>query len=176
MRSLTRDPLLAVGRAAVLFAMVVTALVGGLLLVVAPFLIFGRADIMAKVSVEGVEGLTANTFVGIGGLLLLIAAMAACAFLFLRHLLRIIDSVDKGDPFAPINASRLAAMAWLALAIEALGWPAGMIGVWIARSVKDADIDVGFSLTGVLLAIVLFILARVFRKGAEMRAELEGTV
>ena len=31
-------------------------------------------------------------------------------------------------------------------------------------------------LGGILLALVLFILARVFRKGAEMRAELEGTV
>jgi hypothetical protein len=34
----------------------------------------------------------------------------------------------------------------------------------------------GISFGGFLLALVLFILARVFRKGTEMREELEGTV
>ncbi len=34
----------------------------------------------------------------------------------------------------------------------------------------------GISGNGLLLMLILFILARVFRKGAEMRAELEGTV
>jgi hypothetical protein len=32
------------------------------------------------------------------------------------------------------------------------------------------------SLTGLAVGLVLFILARVFRKGAEMRQDLEGTV
>jgi hypothetical protein len=41
---------------------------------------------------------------------------------------------------------------------------------------RGNDVDFGLSFGGVLLALVLFILARVFRKGAEMRAELEGTV
>ncbi|HUD29336.1 MAG TPA: DUF2975 domain-containing protein [Novosphingobium sp.] len=178
MRSLARDPLLAVAHGFVLFAMAVTAFVGAVLLVMAPVMVFARFDIMSHVSGEDIEGLTANTFIGIGAIMLLLAVMAALAFLFLRHLLRLIGSVDQGDPFNPVNATRLAAMGWLALAIEAASFPAGMVAAWIARTVQDADsdIDVGISFTGVLLAIILFILARVFRKGAEMRAELEGTV
>ena len=42
--------------------------------------------------------------------------------------------------------------------------------------VADLRADFGFSGGGLLLMLVLFILARVFRRGAEMREELEGTV
>ncbi|EJL25934.1 DUF2975 domain-containing protein [Novosphingobium sp. AP12] len=177
-RSFTRDPLLAVAHGFVLVAMAVTAFVGAVLLVMAPVMVLGRANIMSHIESEDLGGMTANTFVGIGGIMLLLAVMALLAFLFLRHLLRLIGSVDKGDPFNPVNATRLAAMGWLTLAIETISFPVGLIAAWIAQTVKgaDSDIDVGFSLTGVLLAIILFILARVFRKGAEMRAELEGTV
>lgn len=34
----------------------------------------------------------------------------------------------------------------------------------------------GIDASGILLVILLFILARVFRKGTEMREDLEGTV
>jgi hypothetical protein len=43
-------------------------------------------------------------------------------------------------------------------------------------TLKDADFDFGVSLGGLLLALTLFILARVFRQGAAMREDLEGTV
>jgi galactitol-specific phosphotransferase system IIC component len=51
--------------------------------------------------------------------------------------------------------------------------------MWLASVAKEAhadvrtDLDLGGSL---LLPLVLFILARVFRHGAAMREELEGTV
>ena len=35
---------------------------------------------------------------------------------------------------------------------------------------------ISISLSGIMLILTLFILARVFRQGAMMRAELEGTV
>ena len=48
------------------------------------------------------------------------------------------------------------------------------------RDLNDLDHEVGsgdgFSLTGILMVLILFILARVFKRGAEMREELEGTV
>lgn len=177
-RSFTRDPLLAVAHGVVLFAMAVIGFAGAVSLVLAPVMIFGRFGILSHVEGEDIQGVTADTLLGIGGIMLVVAVMAALAFLFLRHLLRLIGSVDQGDPFNPVNARRLAAMGWLALGIEIVSVPAGLIGSWIAHTVKDADSDIGigFSLSGVLLAIILFILARVFRKGAEMRAELEGTV
>jgi hypothetical protein len=69
-------------------------------------------------------------------------------------------------------------MGWLAVSIEALKIPTSAIAIFIATQVKEHTftIDLDFSFTGLLIALVLFILARVFRHGAEMRADLEGTV
>ena len=51
--------------------------------------------------------------------------------------------------------------------------------LYIAKLFEDHDgvtIDAGLDLSGIVLVVVLFILARVFRHGAAMRADLEGTV
>ena len=89
---------------------------------------------------------------------------------------RIVDSVGGGDSFAPVNADRLRAMVWLTLAIQAVGIPCEAIALWIGHVTEGNDIDFGLSIGGLLLALVLFILARVFRRSAEMREELEGAV
>ena len=111
------------------------------------------------------------------GMLLIILALASM-FDFFRRLREIIDSVAEGDPFVAQNAARLTRMAWLALAAQAAMLVAASLSVWVGtqvdREVFEIKIDV--SLTGILVAIILFILARVFLKGAEMREDLEGTV
>lgn len=68
------------------------------------------------------------------------------------------------------------------LAVEVLLWPAaflaGEIADW-ASKYDDFDLNVGgdgFSLTGIMIVLLLFILARVFRRGAAMREDLDGTV
>ena len=106
----------------------------------------------------------------------LVVVVGSLAFVWLRQLRRIIDSVALGDPFVPENAERLQAMGWLTVGIELTAIPVGGIGTWITSVVDDATSDFTISPGGVLLAIVLFILARVFREGTRMRGELEGTV
>jgi Protein of unknown function (DUF2975) len=105
---------------------------------------------------------------------------------FLVLLRRIVLSVGEGDPFIPENAERLSRMGWLVLAGQIAAIPVGALVLWIASLVEDtpaesrirADLhsDFGFSFSSLLLMLVLFILARVFRRGASMREELEGTV
>lgn len=109
-------------------------------------------------------------------ILALVMAMSAMAVRWLQRLKAIIDSVSDGDPFAPENAERLRAMGWLTVWIELVSIPVGGIGQWLASTFKDATSEFGLSLGGLLLAMVLFILARVFREGTMMRADLEGTV
>ena len=94
---------------------------------------------------------------------------------------RIIGTVGEGDPFAPVNADRLSMMAWLLLGVQILMLPAAGLGLMLAKwadKVDHADVNInaGLDLTGILMVLVLFILARVFRHGAAMREDLEGTV
>lgn len=104
--------------------------------------------------------------------------LLALAIYFLQILRRIIQSVGDGDPFVAINASRLTNMGWLALAIEVAKLPLIAIVRWMTTQFnpEDVQVDLEFSVTGLLLALVLFILARVFKHGAAMREDLEGTV
>lgn len=171
-----RDPLLTTSRVIITFFMGLAAFVAGSVLVAAPAIIFARGRIMAELVTEAGHPIGNQALAGIVAILLLVAAMAALAFLFLREMRRVIDSVSQGDPFAPVNAQRLARMGWLTVAIELVSIPVGGIGQWLAATIKDATSDFGISVGGLLLAMVLFILARVFREGARMRAELEGTV
>lgn len=109
--------------------------------------------------------------------LVLLAVLAGLAFQFLVLLRRIIDSVALGDSFAAINAERLTQMGWLTVATQLLSIPLGALSHLIDLVLRgDPRPDLGMSLHGVLMALVLFILARVFREGARMRADLEGTV
>ena len=102
--------------------------------------------------------------------------------MFFGKLRAIIATVGEGDPFAPANAQRLSRMAWLMLGVQVLTWPAALFAAELAdwaSQYEDFTLDLsgdGFDLTGILLVIILFILARVFRHGAAMREDLEGTV
>jgi hypothetical protein len=100
------------------------------------------------------------------------------AFFFLRHLRRIVDSVSQGDPFVPVNADRLRYMAWLALVMQAVLIPFTGLFVWFDALPQKANVHYNDNnwFGGLLLALLLFVLARVFRVGTEMREELEGTV
>ena len=97
----------------------------------------------------------------------------------MRRLREIVDSVSTGDPFVPVNAERLRRMAWLTLAMQAVAIPMTRLAVWFDAAPEAANVyhdRNGISAGALALALILFVLARVFRVGAEMREELEGTI
>lgn len=107
----------------------------------------------------------------------LLAALAAVlGFYFFRNLYRIIDTVGEGDPFVPANAGRLSAMGWISVAAHVLAIPLNLVSRELGTVADRVHDEFGLSIAGILLALVLFILARVFREGTRMRDELEGTV
>ncbi len=112
--------------------------------------------------------------------MLLIFALMALGGVFFMRLLAVINSVGKGDPFDPANADRLAQMGWLALGGQAVILPLMGLAEWFAPYLEKAnqgsDFGFDFDLGAIMLILVLFILARVFRHGAAMREDLEGTV
>ncbi len=157
--------------------MMITALViTGAVLASAPLLFAWRGKVIAELSHRAGASLPGDIAYAITGAQLLIALAAILGYYFIRHLRRIIDTVADGDPFTPANAVRLNHMAWLAVAVQCIAFPAGALAGWVAYISKAHYIDVGVSFSGVLLALILFVLARIFGQGAEMRAELEATV
>ena len=97
---------------------------------------------------------------------------------FLQRLVSIIDTVAEGDPFVEANAERLVSMAWFSLAITGLTVLLEELGAWYdaMQEIGNESLSIEGAPEGILLSLVLFILARVFRHGAAMRADLEGTV
>lgn len=117
-----------------------------------------------------------------GTLGLVIAGAALCAAMltlylfFVLNLSRIVATVGAGDPFQPENADRLDKMAWLTLALQGCMLVFAPLVAMIADRIGEPGGGIDLSFDSLILALVLFILARVFRHGAAMRADLEGTV
>lgn len=156
---------------------------GGLVLVlVIGALAVSHDTIEAELAVEtGHADFALPLFASLGVLLIGFAIVAAL-FAFFGNLRAIIGTVSEGDPFAPANADRLSLMAWLMLGVQLLIFAAIPFALQLADFVRkfgegaDIQVDGGFDLSGILLIIILFILARVFRHGTAMREDLEGTV
>ena len=94
----------------------------------------------------------------------------------MRKLLAIVNSVAEGDPFVLANAVRLKAIGWLMVAAQIIGIPLAFAARQAADLFGENNVDSDISLTGILAILLVFVLAGVFERGAEMREELEGTV
>ncbi|MDQ3143968.1 MAG: DUF2975 domain-containing protein [Pseudomonadota bacterium] len=171
----SRDPLLAVTRVVITVALGLCIL-SLIALPIALAALFARRDqFAAKLAEQGI--IDAAPWIAV--IMMIAALVAVLGFFFLRHLRRIIDSVSEGDPFAPANADRLRNMAWLVLAVQLIAIPATPLVIWFDAAPFKPNVHHGaggISIGGLLLASILFVLARVFRTGATMRGELEGTV
>ena len=168
-----RDPLLAAARLILIFMMGVLAFAGAACALAAPAVVILQDRAIAELTAHGMP---AETVWAIAGLLVMVAGLMALGLVFFRHLYRIVGTVGEGDPFIPVNAQRLSAMGWIVVAAHVLILPLMGLAEWISSLAKDAHMDWDFDLKGLLLALILFILARVFREGTRMREELEGTV
>jgi len=124
-------------------------------------------------------GAPASAYGVVIGIMLLIEGLLALGIAFIRQLSGIVRTVAEGDPFRPDNAERLSRMGWIALAAYLGSLVVSGIAAWLASVTRDAkglDFDVSLGGGGLVLILTLFILARVFRQGAAMREDLEGTV
>jgi ABC-type amino acid transport system permease subunit len=176
------DLLLLAGR---ILTVILQALVGIGAVAIAialPVLVFARSEFLQGLS-DGLEVDLANLPLGpLMALLAILLLVLAAMFVFFGKLRAIINTVGEGEPFVPANAERLNLMAWLMLGAQVLlfpaAWLAEIVASW-ANEIEDMHLSVdheGLDLTGILMVLVLFILARVFRHGAAMREDLEGTV
>lgn len=175
------DLLLLAGKILTYIAQGALALGGIAIAIAAPLMLVFNDEVSVEFA-EKVANVSGSTFIMVTlGLMAIAFGIIAAAFVFFGRLRAIIASVGEGDPFIPENADRLNLMAWLLLGIQLLMIPAMGIGLMLAKLADevghaDITIDAGLDIEGILMVIVLFILARVFKHGAAMREDLEGTV
>jgi hypothetical protein len=142
-------------------------------------LTFAHGKVLADLAAAGAPQ---GTYWALIALVVLVWAMLSLSMLFVRQLRAIVGTVNEGDPFLPDNAARLARMGWYALGTqlcEFVGQPlVASYGKYANGFTWGLSTSGGqhVSLAPLGLAVTLFILARVFRQGAAMRADLEGTV
>ena len=175
------DPLLLAGKVITIFMQGAMAIAAVILAILIPVMLFAQDKIDAEIQAEMGSKVGEFPVLAVVGLFLLAIVAVAIVFVFFGKLRAIISTVGEGDPFAPINADRLSMMAWLLLALQVLMVPLAGLGLFLAKWAdkienSNVTVDAGLDLTGILMVIVLFILARVFRHGAAMREDLEGTV
>ncbi|RVQ67812.1 DUF2975 domain-containing protein [Croceicoccus ponticola] len=170
------DPLFGIARA-ILTACLVLVGIGFVGAIVG---LGGVAIFYSKVMAEIAEsGGPASAYFVIVGMILMALVLIAMVALFITHLRHIVDTVADGDPFIPVNAMRLAHMAWLSLGIFVMTIPVSIAATWLEKVLEhgqDIEVETDFDINTLFLVLTLFILARVFRKGSQMREELEGTV
>ena len=107
-------------------------------------------------------------------------AIAALALiqLILRALRRVVASASVGDPFIEANAVDLVRVAWLLLSVNVIDALLKPMVYLLAPDAVRAKIHdtVHISITGLFAVLLIFVLAQIFRRGSDMRAELAGTI
>lgn len=110
----------------------------------------------------------------------LVALLGLCAIVVVHFVLiwirAIVDTVSVGNPFVMANAERLQKIAWAVLVLQVMHHAVGAIAASVSTPGAPFDVNWSFSLTPWVAVMLLFVLARVFEQGAQMREELEGTV
>jgi hypothetical protein len=175
------DLLLIAGKGLILLIQGVTALAGGLIALLAIAVPFFENVANAEVRAMTGPDFIAMPVGAVVGFLLILGVACALAFLFFGKLREMIDTVAAGDPFTPQNSDRLSAMAWLQIGLYSMHFIIPELEALITdwrQQFSEGPFNDGFDLnvTQIVLIFVLFILARVFRHGAAMREDLEGTV
>lgn len=178
----SKDALLLSGKLLTKLLQGASALAGGIVFILIPVVVLVSNDMLPGLGGANKGGVIEASPVSAVALLTLFSLILAALFQFFGKLRAIIVSAGEGDPFTPENAKRLNEMAWLFLGVKILFVIVGGLRFHVVNLV-DKGADNGtwpnfsiYDLDAVLIVIVLFILARIFRHGAAMRADLKGTV
>ncbi len=122
-------------------------------------------------SADADRAMTGLTLVAVLGLIAI-----PLNYQILERLFEMVETVRTGNPFVRANADRLQIIAWALFGLQVLSIVIGWIGNFISTKQTPVHLDAGFSISGVLAVLLVFVLARVFAEGARMREDLDGVV
>ena len=159
----------------VLLMGLLAVVLGGILLTAVGLLHF---DLPVNDMPTGMQNFPAHQLLLVAAfaLLIILVCLALVALMFVMAM-RIVESTKAGNAFVIENAVRLAQIGWLLVAVQVVGFIANLMISFLPEKVSEhVSVGFDFSPVGVLAALMIFVLAQIFRHGAEMRAELEGMV
>lgn len=145
-----------------ILGLLVTSVVGG--------------DRVMAILAAGTPHAGARLFLGMRLVALVGLAAVPVVHVILIRIRTIVDTVRVGDPFVMANAARLQSIARAVLVLALLHLAVGAIATAASTATAPFDINWSFSPTRWVAVLLLFVLARVFEQGAQMREDLEGTV
>ena len=157
------------------FLIPLNLLLGALILALLIASLVAEATVMTALGAAP-DGANSGLIMGMRLLMVIGVCSAPLAHRVLTRLLAIVRSVRAATPFLVENAARLQTIAWALLGMELLHLAAGAVAFAASSHGAPLDIDWSFSVTSWLAVLLLFVLARVFDHGAQMHADLEGTV
>ena len=105
----------------------------------------------------------------------MVLPVALAIHMILTRLTALVRDAQVGIAFSEANAQRLGTIAWALLVINLIDLAYGQLALW-ASTQSGEYFGWTLSLTGWFAVPLLFVLAKVFREGAVMREDLEGTV
>lgn len=145
------------------------------LFLVAATLALAWPAVVAQVIANGLETRLADVQPWASLVLATAALLVALAARMFHRLKLILDSVAAGDPFTADNSRRLRHIGWLIILMQLLGWLTNWFGNRLPPS-ADMGEGFGFSFTGLLAALLAFVVAQLFEQARDYRDDLEGTV
>jgi len=150
-------------------------LIAGILLLAWPDALAKVIDEGANVIVEGRKASITDSQPWISFALFGAAVMLGMAADVLRRMMEILKSVARGDVFTASSTAHLKQIGWIMIAMQIVALVTGWVGRMLPVEHNIAD---GFSMSfsGLLAALLAFVLAQVFEQARGMRDELEGTV
>lgn len=146
-----------------------------LLFILASTLAIAWPQVVAEAIAKGLEVKVQDLQPWVTLVMLGAGVILAVSAHLLKQLLDILKTVSLGDPFIAENTARLRRVGWLMVALQVLGFITGGAAMMIPKVVGEVD---GFNLnfSGILAALLAFVLAEVFEKARLLRDDLEGTI
>lgn len=176
MSEIANNRILRITRLLVYLIMGFVVVVGTMLVLVSAALPFFWTEAAANIAKEYPTLDAAVLFPKIYVIFALGILLLGLTWTIMRNLLAIIASVENRNPFVIANAIRLKAIGWLMVAVQIIGIPLGLVAREAADLFGENNVDLDISLNAILAILLVFVLAGIFERGAEMREELEGTV
>ena len=176
MNEIADNRILRITRLLVYLIMGFIAFAGTVLTIVSAILPFFWTEVVANLANEFPSLDAAALFPKIYVIFALGIILLGLIWTIMRKLLGIVGSVEDRNPFVIANAARLKAIGWLMVAVQIIGIPLALVARKAADLFGENNVDLDISPNSILAILLVFILAGIFERGAQMREELEGTV